>query len=85
MTRHCHSQHTVVHNRADIRVGSRRSGGGGSTSGPSFPRPRSPHPLLPSFCSGGEDRWLPTLDQPHDSRATASAHSFFIFSKETHP
>jgi hypothetical protein len=38
--------------RADIHVGQWRSGGGGGTSGPSFPRPRSPHPLLPSFCSG---------------------------------
>jgi hypothetical protein len=47
-------RHPVASNRADIHVDQWKSDGGGGTSGPSFPRPRSPHPLLPSFCSGGK-------------------------------
>ncbi len=62
-------------------------GGGGGTSGPRFPRPRSPHPLLPSFLFRGENRWLPTpAGRPHHSRAlAASAPAFLILSKGDPP
>jgi hypothetical protein len=59
-------------------------GGGGGTSGPSFPRPRSPHPLLPSLCSGEK----PMAGCAGPGTRFPSAHgecSFLILSKETHP
>jgi len=52
MTLPCQIHRKASPSRADIHVGVTRRGGGGGTSGPSFPRPRSPHSLLPSFCSG---------------------------------
>jgi hypothetical protein len=54
MTHPRHGIRKFTLKRVDIHVGLMRRGGGGGTSGPSFPRPRSPHPLLPSFLFRGE-------------------------------
>jgi hypothetical protein len=49
MTHPGHCIRNSLLKRADIHVGLKRRGGGGGTSGPSFPRPRSPHSLLPLY------------------------------------